>query len=261
MNISESEKLIVEYNKLIKGVTEQEKRHIYLTITNQTLVLDGLAMTEFQIAQLIEYDRATPNRSFSEQLLTFDFYNTLQYVLNVSTLELPVTPEFIKQIASMVMKNTGKNVYSNWGNINTANGDYRKTPARIISNICPDQQLISRMMISMCEETNREIVRAVSLEDQLKAAFNLHYKLLRIQPFGEGNFRVAILMMNYVLSMFNVPMSTVFKTDEARYNLLLDQLLKLDKVVPFQRFMNVQLCRLLREEIKWIQKKDAGSVA
>ncbi|MBN2805255.1 MAG: Fic family protein [Prolixibacteraceae bacterium] len=253
MNTKENEKLIVQYYKLLKG-SEQGRKHAIYTIVSHTSILEGCTMSDSQILQLLDQDKASSNRSFNDHLMVFDFYNALQFVMNAAKLERPVTPELIRQIAAMVMKNTGKIVLTNMGDYHTANGEYRKMPFRHISRICPDPQLIPRLMISLCDDINREISKAVSLEDKLKSAFHMHIALINLQPFGEGNFRVANLMMNYVLGLYKLPGSMIFRSYEKRFYFLLEQMRKTDKPEPYLRFLNSQMAKLLRLEVRVLSK-------
>jgi Fic family protein len=257
MNTNENESLIVQYYKLLKG-SDQGRKHALYTITNHTTMLDGCLMTENQVFQLLDQDKSNSVRSFSDHLIVFDFYNALQYVVSAAKLERPLTPELMKQVAAMVMSNTGKMVCTNLGDYHTGNGDFRKMPFRHVSQICPDPQLIPRMMVSLCEDTNREISAAITIENKLKAAFNLHLALLNIHPFGEGNFRAANLLMNYVLGLFKLPVLTIFKSDEARFYYWLEHVRKIDKPEPYQRFLNGQLAKLLRLEIKVLMEVKSG---
>lgn len=252
MNTNETDKLILQYNKLLKG-NEYGKKHALINITTHTNLLEGCSMTEYQVFQLLEQDKTSNVRSFSEHLMTFDFMNALQFVISASRLERPITPELMKQVASLAMKNTGKLIITNYGDFHTANGEYRKMPFRHVSHICPDPQLITRLILSLCDDVNQGIATALTTEQKLKVAFNLNLAILNIQPFGEGNLRVAVLMMNYVLGLFKIPMSIIFKYDEERFYYYLELIRRTGSPEPLQRFFNSQLAKFLRLEIKVLE--------
>jgi len=249
MKTDEIEKQIVLYNYHLRG-SEQAVRQALYAITYHSTAFAGSTLNENQIFNLLENDKPSANRSFAHHLMTSDFYGALQFVLNAAKSERTITSEFIKQMAALVMKNTGRIVYTNVGDYHSGKGDYRKGTMRVGTLICPDQQLIPRMMVALCEETNRNIVKSTSIEDKFVAAFNLHYGLTTIHPFGEGNGRTACLLMNFVLARLKLPLSCLLKNDEERFNLVLEQVRKSEQIVPYIRFLKGQYSKFLAKGIR-----------
>lgn len=91
---------------------------------------------------------------------------------------------------------------------------------------------------------------AKSDEDKLLLAFNTHFELVSIHPFGDGNGGISRLMMNYILTYFELPMTIVFKQDRIKYIDALEVARNKEDNTIFFKFMFAQYEKFIKKEIK-----------
>ena len=81
-------------------------------------------------------------------------------------------------------------------------------------------------------------------------AFELHYRFVSIHPFADGNGRTTRLLMNYVLTMFDLPIFYVFKGCRIPYIQALKRARETDNPVVFYNFMYRQYLKFIEKELK-----------
>jgi Fic family protein len=77
----------------------------------------------------------------------------------------------------------------------------------------------------------------------------VHFDLVTIHPFYDGNGRTSRLLMNYLQLYFNLPLSIVFKEDKAAYFEALQQTRKEADITIFREFMYTQYLKYLQQGI------------
>jgi len=83
----------------------------------------------------------------------------------------------------------------------------------------------------------------------------LHYKLVAIHPFFDGNGRTARLIMNVVLMKLGYPLAIILKNDRKRYYNVLSKADKGD-LIPFVRFIAQAVERSLDIYLKILTPKE-----
>ena len=73
-----------------------------------------------------------------------------------------------------------------------------------------------RLVEELCKKINDKIDK-VEGNDIVKLAADIHYNLVNIHPWGDGNGRVSRLMMNYIQLFHSEPLIKIFTEDRAEY--------------------------------------------
>jgi Fic family protein len=105
------------------------------------------------------------------------------------------------------------------------------------------------MVKQLCEKTNIEIEKVKTFEEKCNLAFKVHFNFVSIHPFGDGNGRTSRLLMNYIQSRFNLPLSIVFKQDRIKYVYALESARNKEDISVFYLFMYEQYRKFLKAEI------------
>ncbi len=255
MNIEIVENLAAKHKSLSQGVIDYEK-YAYYAITHHSTAIEGSTLTETQVIDLLEYGKTAKNKPFEHHQMVFDHYQALQFVVEQAKKRRKLSVSFIKEIVQKTMNSTGGVVQTVLGTYDIAKGDFRLSGVRAGSRTFPDYKKVPALVEKLCETTNKDLKNVLesklpnSFELKCKIAFQLHFELVSIHPFGDGNGRTSRLLMNYVQSYFDLPLSIVYKQDRLKYIEALEKARNTESLAPFFSFMFRQYEKFLKQEIK-----------
>lgn len=259
LEIQEIEILIQEFQHLAQGRVDFRK-YAYYAITHHSTAIEGSTLTENQVVDLLEYGKTVPDKPFSHHLMAYDHFRALEFVVNEaeeqrdSPAKAKITIPFLQEIAAHVMQGTGGPVNTILGSYDTSKGDLRLSSVRAGSRSFPDAKKVPDLLKDFCQNINTQIISTATLEQKLQAAFKAHFDLVSIHPFGDGNGRSSRLLMNFIQTLFDLPMSVVFVSDRFRYIEALEQARREDDILPFYDFMMEQYGQFLALEIAELAK-------
>jgi Fic family protein len=99
-------------------------------------------------------------------------------------------------------------------------GDYKEYPNSVL---LPNGEIFEYASVSDTPILMGELIEWFRTQEQYKElhvvelAASLHFKLVRIHPFDDGNGRLARLLMNYVLMKFHYPPVVIKSSDKQKY--------------------------------------------
>ena len=259
MKIQEIEALIQQFQHLARGRVDFRK-YAHYAITHHSTAIEGSTLTENQVVDLLEYGKTVPDKPFSHHLMAYDHFRALEFVVNEaeeqrgSPEKIKITLPFLQEIAAHVMHGTGGPVNKALGTYDTSKGDLRLSSVRAGSRSFPDAKKVPDLLKAFCQNTNEQILVAETVEQKLQAAFKAHFDLVSIHPFGDGHGRSSRLLMNYVQTLFGLPMSVVFVSDRFPYIEALEQARREEEMAPFYDFMMGQYGKFLAWEIAELAK-------
>ena len=255
MRIDEISESAGIYQRLSKGVIDHDK-YTYYSITHHSTAIEGSTLTEKQTVNLLEYGRTAGNKPIEHHLMVLDYYQALDFVIRAGRELKPVTVQFIQAIASKVKMHTGETINTILGSYETDKGDFRLSGVRAGNRLFPDYKKVPEMIRQLCDSTNVEIKKVKTFEEKTNLAFKLHYDFVSIHPFGDGNGRTSRLLMNFIQSGFNLPLSIVFKQDRMKYINALENARSGEDITLFYKFMYDQYAKFLKKEIEILREKE-----
>jgi len=252
MDTTKIEALISDYQFRSKGMIDFGK-YSYYAITHHSTSIEGSTLTESQVVNLLEYGKPATNKPFDHHLMVVDHFHALQFVVGEAERKRNLSPEFLQEISALVMKNTGGMVNTALGNYNIASGEFRLGTVRAGTRTFPDVKKIPGLVAHLCSETNEKLITAQTFEEKCDLAFYVHFQLVSIHPFGDGNGRTSRLLMNYIQAYFGFPLSIVFQQDRIRYINALEASRTKESEKPFFDFMYSQYSKFLKKEISMLK--------
>jgi Fic family protein len=216
---------------------------------HHSTTIEGSTLTEIETQLLLDENLTPKGKPLDHSLMVRDHYHALQFVLANAAKKSPVTSELIQQINASVMKDTGINYETVFGQIDSAKGIYRKGSVRAGSSYFPSYDKVPVMVNKLAEKINVELSKNSAVLDQLNLSFDAHFDLVSIHPFYDGNGRTSRLLMNYIQQLCDLPLGVVFKEDKQDYFEALVKTREREDIGIFRSFMAAQYQKHLSQEI------------
>ncbi|MDR0295801.1 MAG: Fic family protein [Prevotellaceae bacterium] len=243
------ENLVLEYKRVMQGQVDLEKLTCY-AVTYHSTAIEGSTLTEGQVYNLLDLDIPAKNKPFSEQQMVIDHQKALVFMLNKAKERTAITEPLIKEIGALVVKNTGSVYNTVLGTFDSTKGDYRLLNVFAGAQRFPDNSKVPALMRTLVSEINEKIGTAKTFSQKCELAFEIHYRFVSIHPFADGNGRTSRLLMNYILTMFVLPIFYVFKSNRISYIQALERARTKDNPTIFYNFMYRQYQKFFEKELR-----------
>lgn len=235
---------------------DYEKFSMISIVYNSTKI-EGCSLTESDTKLLLQNDITAKGKPLTDHLMVKDHYLAFIYLKEISLQKQKISIDLIKKVAELVMKNTGGIVNTISGNFDTSKGDLRRAQVYVDKKYFPDFSKIEKLLHNLIDNVNQRIDK-VSGHDILKLSADLHYNLVNIHPFGDGNGRTSRLMMNYILMYHQEPLIKIFTEDRADYITALNETEEHNEISFFRDFICKQQIKFYKAEIDKFKRKDSG---
>ena len=250
--------LVNRYRELgIDNQIDYQKFYLYSIITHSTAI-EGSTVTEIENQLLFDKGITAKGRTLEEQMMNLDLKKAYERSIELSKTHYPVTTEMLKELSSLVMKNTGSTYQTALGSFSTANGDLRQlnVTAGIGGRSYMSFTKVPSRLEDFCNRlnTSRKSLNIANLDDIYDLSFEAHYGLVTIHPWADGNGRMARLLMNQLQFEYGVIPSKVLKEDKEGYIKSLAQAQETEDSSIFKSFMRDNLCKNLQKEIETFLK-------
>ena len=265
MNLLYSELLDVleEYHSL--GIAEQidyDKFYLYSLITHSTAI-EGSTVTEIENQLLFDEGISVKGRSIREQMMNLDLKKAYEYSLELAKQHRDFSVDMLRELSSIVMKNTGGIYNTALGTFDASHGDLRlvNVSAGIGGKSYLDFHKVPAYLDEYCDDMNRlrkAIMHENNIVKQYLLSFDAHFRLVTIHPWVDGNGRMSRLIMNHIQFECGLVPTKVNKEDKAEYISALIASREMDSTEPFQRFMFTEHIRNLLSEIEEYKKTQGG---
>ncbi len=248
-----------EYKNL--GIAEQidyQKFYLYSIITHSTAI-EGSTVTEIENQLLFDDGISAKGRPMPEQLMNLDLKAAYEKSIKFAQSHTEISVDFLKQLAALVMKNTGRQYFTAQGSFDTSKGDLRLlgVTAGFGGRSYMNYQKVPAKLEELCQSLNEQRHRLMNTEDDIakyQLSFEAHYRLVTIHPWADGNGRMARLLMNYLQFEFNLIPSKIIKEDKSEYIQSLVDSRDREDAQPFYTFMMTEHIRNLQREMAEFKK-------
>jgi Fic family protein len=255
--------LIEKYKALgIADIIDHEKfRNV--TLVHHSTVLEGSTLTEIETQVLINEGLTPKGKPLAHSLMVTDHFQALRFVLEQAEKKQTVSVEFIQEINSLAIRNTGSTYNTILGIVDATKGEFRKGNIMAGETYFPNYDKVEGLTKELADKICGLMKTDLSLEDQIKLSYDAHYSLVSIHPFYDGNGRASRLLMNYIQAYYKLPLAIVHKESKVEYiNALIETREKQDLSI-FRAFMDNEYSQHLKSEIEKVQelkepKKDKG---
>jgi Fic family protein len=196
-----------EYKKEWKTYPPSVKKEILIDLsidfTYNTNAIEGSTITKEETEDIIRRKLA-PNKLIRD----------IQETINHAKMFLEMLNEKKDLSLSLILK-WHKKIFSD--SKPDIAGELRGYNVRVGDYICPDWQDVASLMAEFFEWYNKN----KNKEHPVELAAMVHYKFVRIHPFGDGNGRISRLMANFVLRKHRFPLLIIeYKKRGAYYKAL-----------------------------------------
>jgi Fic family protein len=254
--MNKMEKLERYANKYWLALQEQPdlQKSRYYTFTHHSTAIAGSSLTEYQVFRLLERDIPAKTTPFSEQQMVVDHQKALAFTMDEAKAHTPLTETLIRKIGSLMVKSTGGIQSTTLGTFDSTSGDYRLQDVSIGTRHFPDSADVPALIHALVNEINDKIGKAQTFFQKCELAFDLHFRLASIHPFADGNGRTGRLLMNYLLTVLELPAFYIFKVNKVSYFRALEKARTTGMVPFFYAFMYDQYKKFIWKELKRVEK-------
>ena len=238
-----------KYIELSSNVLNNEKFNMYSIIHHSNLI-EGSTLTLEETYLLLDENLTPKNKPLEHTLMATDHLKAFKYVMGLAEKKTKLTVDIIKKISAMIMHSTGSEISSMGGDFDSSKGDFRKLTVRAGSTIFMNYLKVPSKVKDLVDFINTNISEVKTFEEKHSLAFKVHFEMVTIHPFADGNGRISRLLMNYVQLYHKEPMSVVLKEDKSDYIFALKETRKIEDINIFTKFMFSQLEKYLKKEIE-----------
>lgn len=254
---NELDNLRKEYIGLnLSEAIDYEKFSMISIVYNSTKI-EGCSLSEGDTKLLIEKNITAQGKPLEDHMMVKDHYAAFLLIKEFALQKKKISVDLIKKVAAQVMKNTGGLVNTMAGSFDTSAGDLRKAQVYVDHKYFPDFSKVEGLLNGLVENVNDRIDNVLG-NDILKLAADIHYNLVNIHPFGDGNGRTSRLMMNYIQLYHQEPLIKIFTEDRSEYIDALNLAEEKEDISVFRDFICSQQIKFYKEEIAKFKKKDKG---
>ena len=254
---------LAKYKQL--GIADQidyDKFYLYSLITHSTAI-EGSTVTEIENQLLFDEGISAKGRTMQEQLMNLDLKNAYEQAVRLAKLHTDFSVELLKDLSSIVMKNTGSQYNTIQGSFDASKGDLRlvNVTAGAGGKTYLNYAKVPSKLSTFCQEMNERRLTLMDSKDileQYMLSFDAHFQLVTIHPWADGNGRMSRLMMNYIQFEFGLVPTKVKKEDKAEYIQALVESREQDNTLPFREFMLREHLTNLRKEIEAFKQSEGG---
>jgi Fic family protein len=224
---------------LSAGALENLQKSYDVELTYTSNAIEGNTLTWRETAEVIEHGITVGGKSLRDHLEAVDHYRAVRWMREMAVQAVPVGEIVVCELHRQIVLRSLPEIA----------GIYSRHPRRIAGSpvVFPNPHKIPDLM----RDFGTWLEQAPASPWH---AFEAHYRLTAIHPFGDGNGRTARLLMNLLLIRGGYPPVAVRPEDRKAYLDALERASLADDLVPFQVLMHERLDTTLGEYLALLQE-------
>jgi Fic family protein len=224
---------------LTAGALTQLQKHYDVELTYTSNAIEGNTLTLRETAEVIEHGVTVSGKSLRDHLEAVDHYEAIQWMRGVAAASTPLEETTVCELHRRIVARSQPAIA----------GIYSPLPRRIAGSpvVFPNPAKVPELM----QEFGAWLKTA---PDDPATAFDAHFRLTAIHPFGDGNGRTARLLMNMMLIRGGYPPVAVRPEDRKTYLDALERGSLAQDLRPFQTFMHERLDATLRDYLSALRE-------
>jgi Uncharacterized conserved protein len=243
------EKTQKEYAALnLHEAIDYEKFYLYSIISHSTAI-EGSSLSELDTQLLLDDGIVNSSKTMIEHLMNLDLKKAYDFAIEEAKKKTKITPDFLKEMNSLVLKNTGGIVNAAGGTFDSSKGDFRRCTVFAGGVPYMDFQKVIPKTEILCKEINKVLDATKTLKDIYNLSFDAHLNLVTIHPWADGNGRTSRLLMNYIQFYNDVVPSKLLQEEKQAYIQALNKSRSEETPEAFREFMAKQHLQTLKQEI------------
>jgi Fic family protein len=201
------------------GALTQLQKYYDVELTYTSNAIEGNTLTHRETAEVIEHGITVGGKSLREHLEAVDHYEALQWMRGLAVQTTPIGEDIVCELHRRIVARSQPAIA----------GIYSQHPCRVAGSpvIFPNPSKVPSLM----EEFGVWLSHAPATPE---SAFEAHFRLTAIHPFGDGNGRTARLLMNLMLIRGGYPLLAVRPEDRKPYLDALERGSLTNDLQPFQ---------------------------
>lgn len=252
------EELVGKYRELgIDRQLDYDKFYLYSLITHSTAI-EGSTITELENQIMFDEGISLKGKTLVELNMNLDLKAAYERTLIFARNHATVTPERLKELSALTMRNTGTTYHTALGAFSSAEGDFRllNVTAGVGGKSYMNYQKVPSRLKAFCKTLNEKRAAAdeITMQQLYEMSFDAHYNLVTIHPWADGNGRMARLLMNWLQFEFGLIPSRINSEDKEEYIKALVQTREAEDLSIFRKYMTESMIRQLSGEIEAYEK-------
>jgi Fic family protein len=230
--IAEKKAELDRLRPLSQPALDHLQKHYDVELTYTSNAIEGNTLTLRETAEVIEHGLTVGGKTLRDHLEAVDHYDALRWTREIAATTAPLSEMIVVELHRRIVARSQPGLA----------GIYSEHPRRIAGSsvVFPNPRKIPQLM----EEFGNWLADA---PETPASAFDGHFRLTAIHPFGDGNGRTARLLMNMMLLRGGYPPIAVRPEDRLRYLDALERGSLAQDLQPFQIFMHERLDTTLGE--------------
>lgn len=247
-----------EYKALGLETALDYKKFAMLSIVYNSTKIEGCSLDEGDTKLLITNDIVAKGKPLSDHMMVKDHFEAFLYIAEQAIQRTKFSIDFIQAVNGFIKRRTGGIEKTALGTFDSSKGDLRKAPAYTDTRYFKNHEKIESLLEQLCHNVNKRL-DGVSGNECVKLAADVHYNIVDIHPFADGNGRTARLLMNYVQLYNNEPLIKIFTEDRKEYLDVLHQTDDTQDINVFREFICEQQIKFFENEIKKYNEMQSDS--
>lgn len=228
-----------------------------ISIVYNSSKIEGCSLTETDTRVLIENNITAQGKPLTDHLMVKDHFHAFLKLKEDAIIKRKLSIDFIKETNASVMKSTGSKISTISGDFDSSKGDLRLAQVYVDKKYFPPFSKVLQLLEKLVMSVNDKIDLVTGIET-VKLAADVHYNLVNIHPFADGNGRTSRLLMNYIQLYHKEPLIKIFTEDRAEYIDILNETEEKENPDIFRDFICRQQIKFFEAELDKFKKTDKG---